>query len=176
MQGQANQPKVADKVSVQERLTVTISGVDKMSPENLLQAVTRVVDVAKDAGVAMGPGPMGVLQMQLGGGKPASLATFKLTSTDALRAEAYAAALKQARAKAEQLAALAGVELGDIVSVRESLPVTQEDNNSGGGGMGTYFSLLAGAAGKQPEFTAAEFQNIPVSVTLSVQFAIAAKK
>ena len=55
--GQANQPKVADKVAVQERLTVTLSGINTMSADNLLQSVTRILDVAKDAGVSHRSGP-----------------------------------------------------------------------------------------------------------------------
>ena len=52
--GQANQPKVADKVAVQERLTVTLSGVNTMSADDTLQSMTRIIDVVKDAGVVIG--------------------------------------------------------------------------------------------------------------------------
>jgi uncharacterized protein YggE len=172
--GQANQPKVADKVAVQERLTVTLSGISTMSADDLLKSVTRIVDVVKDAGVVIGPGPKSMIEMQLGGAKPGTLATFKLSNTDLLRQQAYEAALKQARAKAERLAQLAGVELGDIVSIRETASVSKDDNN--GNGIAAYFALIGGASSSRPEFTSAGLQNIPVAVTLSVQFDIVKKK
>lgn len=172
LQGQANQPKVADKVAVQERVTVTLSGINTMSPDDLLMTVTRIVDVVKDAGATLGPGPKSVMEIQFSGGKPGSLATFKLSNPDALRQQAYEAALKQARAKAERLAQLAGVELGEIISIRETAPISK-DSNSGAAG---YLALFGAAASRPPEFTSAEFQNIPVAVSLSVQFDITHKK
>ncbi len=173
--GQANQPKIADKVAVQERLTVTLSGIDTMSADNILQSVTRILDVAKDAGGVIGSGPpKSMIEIQLSGAKPGPLATFKLSKTDLPRQQAYEAALKQARAKAERLAQLAGVELGDIVSIRETAPVSKGDTS--GGGMSAYLGLLGQASNKQPEYTSVELQNIPVTVSLSVQFGIVKKK
>lgn len=172
--GQANQPKLADKVAVQERLTVTLSGIDTLSADNILQSVTRILDVAKDAGGVIGPGPKSMIEIQLSGAKPAPLATFKLSKTDLPRQQAYEAALKQARAKAERLAQLAGVELGDIVSIRETAPVSKGDTS--GGGMSAYLGLLGQASNNQPEYTSVELQSIPVTVSLSVQFAIVKKK
>lgn len=173
LQGQANQPKVADKVAIQERVTVTLSGINTMSPEDLLAAVTRIVDVVKDAGAVIGPGPKSMMEIQLSGSKPGNLATFKLSNPEVLRQQAYEAAVKQARAKAERLAQLAGVELGDIVSIRETAPLSKDDNS---GGAAAYLALFGAAASRAPEFTSGELQNIPVTVNLSVQFDIAKKK
>ncbi len=170
---QANQPQVGAKVGVQEQLTITLSGVDTMSADNLLQAVTRVVDVAKDAGVTIGPGPKSMIEVQFSGGKPGSLATFKLSQTDTLRQQAYEAALKQARAKAERLAELAGLELGDIVSIRETVPSAKDDN---GGGFAAYIAMFSGMSSSHPEYTSTELKNIPVAVSLTVQFDVVKKK
>jgi uncharacterized protein YggE len=172
LQGQANQAKVADKVTVQERVTVTLSGINAMSADDLLMAVTRIVDVVKDAGAVIGPGPKSMMEIQFSGGKPGSLATFKLSNPDALRQQAYEAALKQARAKAERLAQLAGVELGDIVSIRETATISKDSNS----GMAGYLALFGAASSRPPEFTSSELQEIPVTVSLSVQFNIAKKK
>jgi uncharacterized protein YggE len=172
--GQANQPKVADKVAVQERLTVTLSDIKATSADNLMQSVMRIVDAAKDAGVIIGPGAKSMIEMQINGAKPGALATFKLSNTDLLRQQAYEAALKQARAKAERLAQLAGVALGDIISIRETAATSKDDNN--GGGMGAYFALMGRASNNQPEYSSTELQNIPVKVSLNVQFEIVKKK
>jgi hypothetical protein len=173
MPGQADKPKGADKVAVQERLTVSLSGIDTMDADELLGSMIRIVDVTKDVGLVIGPGPKNMIEMQLGQGKPATLATFKLSNTDTLRQEAYAAAMKQARARAERLAQLAGVQLGDIVSIEEGTPVSKGDNS---GGMSAYFAMLGMAKGEQSEYTSTELQSIPVTVSLSVQFSIVKKK
>lgn len=178
LQGQANQPKAADKVAVQEHLTITLSGIDSMSADELLQSLTRIVDAVKDAGVSVGPtSPQSVFQVQFTGGKPGTLATFKLTNVEALRQQAYEAALKQARAKAERLAQLAGVQLGDIASIRETVPVAKDDdNNNNSGGIAAFYAAMFGASSGSPaEYTSAELQKIPVTVSLSVQFEIAGK-
>ncbi len=168
LQGQA-QPPTADKLAVQEQLTVTLSGIDKVNPEELLQTVTRIIDVAKDAGVVMGTGtPKSIIEIQLRGSKPAALATFKLSNPDALRQKAYAAALEQARAKAGRLAELAGLKLGEIVSIRETAAAAQDDKS----GMGAYFAMFGMGASSAPQYTSPDFKSIPVSVNLSVQFAI----
>jgi uncharacterized protein YggE len=172
--GQANQPKIGDKVAVQERLTITLSGIDTTGADNILQSVTRILDVAKDAGGAFGSGPKSMIEIQLSGAKPGPLATFKLSKTDLPRQQAYEAALKQARAKAGRLAQLAGVELGDVVSIRETAPVPKGD--TGGGPMAAYLALIGGSSNHKPEYTSAELQSIPVSVSLSVQFDIVKKK
>jgi uncharacterized protein YggE len=172
--GQANKPKVTDKVAVQERLTMTLSGINTMSAEELLQSLIRIIDVTKDAGLAIGPGPQGMIAIQLTGAKPASLATFKLSDTDSLRPKAYQAAIQQARAKAGRLAQLAGVQLGDVISIQEPEPALKSDNSSGGG-LSAYFALLGMASNKEPDYTSTEFQTIPVTVTLNVQFDIVKK-
>jgi uncharacterized protein YggE len=174
LQGGGDQQKAADKVAFQEHLTVTLSGVDAMSPDDVLQSVTRLIDVAKDAGVTIGPGPRSMMEIQFAGGKPTALARFKLTKPEGPRQQAYQAALEQARAKAQGLAKLAGVELGEVVSIRETVPVAKDDGS--GGGLASYVALFAGAASAQPEYTATELRKIPVSVSLSVQFAIGGKK
>ena len=69
--GRANQPKVADKVAVQERLTVSLSGINTMDADKLLESVIRIIDVIKDAGLVIGPGPQSMIEMQLSRGKPA---------------------------------------------------------------------------------------------------------
>ena len=137
--------------------------------------MTRILDVAKDAGGVIGSGPpKSIIEIQLSGAKPGPLATFKLSKTDVFRQQAYESALKQARAKAERLAQLAGVELGGIVAIRETAPVSKGDNS--GGGMAAYFALIGGAPNNQREYTSVELHSIPVTVNLSVQFDIVKTK
>jgi len=66
--------------------------------------------------------------------------TFTISETESLESEARAKAMQDARARAEELAALAGVSLGRIVSVSENvtgipvLPVAVEKAAGMGGG------------------------------------------
>ena len=137
--------------------------------------MTRILDVAKDAGGVIGSGgPKSIMEIQFSGAKPAPLATFKLSKTDSLRQQAYEAALKQARAKAERLAEAAGVELGGILSIRESVATSKGDTS--GGPMAGYLALFGGASSTKPEYTSTELHKIPVTVSLSVQFDIVKKK
>jgi len=167
IQGQGDQPKAGDKVAVQERLKITLGAVDKREPEKLLEELTRVVDAAKDAGVTIGSGPQGMMAIQLSGGKPAPLATFKLSNTDALREKAYQAAIDDARARAGRLAEMAGGRLGEVISIQEAVTPA----SSSGGEMNAYLALLGQAAGQSKD-TSPELTPIPVSVTLTVQFAL----
>ena len=43
------------RLQVSEPLKITITGVDKMSTEDLLATLVRIVDAGKDAGIAIGP-------------------------------------------------------------------------------------------------------------------------
>lgn len=169
MQAGQNQPKVPDKVAVQEQLSITLSGVAAMQPDDVLRAVTRIVDATKDAGLAIGPAPRSMIEIQFSGAKPSSFLTFKLADIEKLRGDAYQAAIKEARAKAEHVAKLAGVSLGEIVSIEESAPVAKGKDD---GGMSAYMALLGAAARTQAEGTSTELEKIPVTVSLKVQFAI----
>ncbi|REK07889.1 MAG: DUF541 domain-containing protein [Planctomycetota bacterium] len=173
--GQVDETKMPNSVGFQEELTVTLSGVDKMQAEDLLRSLTLIIDAAKDAGVNLSASPISMIQAQFQGAKPTSLATYRLSQPDAAKQQAYEAALASARAKAERLAQLAGLKLGDIVSIRETAPGAQGDDDNGGM-MGAYLTLMTGAAGKEKtEYTSGEFKKIPVAASLSVQFDIVKK-
>jgi len=170
---QNDQPKLADKVSVQEKLAIKLAGVDTMSADDLLKAIMRIVDVAKDTGLAIGPGPKGMIEMQINGETPSALATFKLSDPEPLRKKAYAAALKQARGSAEQLAQLAGVRLGEIVSIHETALASKEAK--GDDVSGIYAAIFGRATGASTDYSATQLEMIPVRVTLRVRFAIGQK-
>jgi uncharacterized protein YggE len=171
MQGQEEDAGAVPKVSVEESITVRIAGIDTMPAEKVVATLTQIVDAAKDAGVVLGPGPLSMMQVQFTGGRPSSLATFRLSKGDELRAKAYDAALKQARAKAEGLAKLSGVKLGEIVAIRE-MPATP-DADDGQSGMAAYLAIFGAQVTKAAVDSSTQFKPIPVSVRLNVQFAIA---
>ena len=112
------------RVQVTEPLRLVIKGVDKMNDEDLMNTVLKVIDAGRDAGLTVGgPMPQNYYQMQMmmQQGNAPGMASFKISDPAALREEAYAKAIENARSKAERLARLAGVKLGRVRSVQDSV-------------------------------------------------------
>jgi uncharacterized protein YggE len=168
MRGQTPDPSAA-KIRVSERLKITLSGVDAMDGEALSEAITNMIDAGKDSGVTLGSAVISMIEMQLRGNKPQPLAVFRLSDPGAARDRAYEAAMEDARANAQRLADLAGVELGKVVSVEQTQAPTDE-----GGGRTAMIAMMYGMSGeaedKQP--SSDSFTAIPVSVNLRVRFEI----
>ena len=167
MRGQA-MPTVAAKVSVIERLTITLKGVDTTDEKELLSTIVKVIDAGKDAGLNMSPPPMNVLQAQMTAGQPASLAVFKLVNTTSLQQEALDAAMKDAFTNAGKLAKIAGVELGAVTDVSEG-PVADDKNPQA-----AYLRMFMPAMGGKDEsiFTSPTLSDIPISASVNVTFDI----
>jgi uncharacterized protein len=164
------------KVSVGEQLRLVIKDADKMDQAALMDTMLKVLDTAKDAGLSIGDGavktqsynPFYYYYGGMNQGDPSALIKFKVTDTAALRDEAYKQAMDNAKSKAQHLADLAGVKIGRILSVRDSSPQV----------------LAAAAAAQMPqmapqtarddasELTSSVFADIPLTVSLSVQFEI----
>jgi uncharacterized protein YggE len=147
-------PAGKQRVTVAEQMKLVITGLDKLKDEEVMDTILRVLDTARDAGLQIGPStPRTAYQMRVfyqnngEDSKAANLVVFKLPDPDALREQAYKAAMADARKKAERLASLAGVTLGKVITVK--------------GGPG------------EAELTSNVFKEIPVKVSLTVQFEIA---
>lgn len=119
-QGQAA-PKA--QMSVAREVTVILTGIGKSSEEELLEALGKILDSAKDAGAtpptAEGNMMGNVMRAMLAGGGGNSAVTYVVNNPSALRKAAYKSAFDQAKARATELAALAGKELGDVVTIKE---------------------------------------------------------
>ena len=174
MQGNAA-PAGKSRVTVNEQLKIVLSGVEKLSDEELMDTVLKVLDTGRDAGLQIGaPTPRNYYEMQMlanrGGAATTGLVSFKLTNPDALREQAYKQAMADARKKAERLASLAGVKLGRIVSVKDAVAV-------GGGGSNPQQAMMMAMYGVSPqesaELTSGVYKEIEVRVNLAVQFEIA---
>jgi uncharacterized protein YggE len=81
-----------------------------------------------------------------------------------LRAQAYTAAIKDAREQAERLANLSGVKLGRVTSVREG-PAQQNTTN-----VMYYYGQPANNDSEQ--YTTTKLEDIAVKIILQVEFAI----
>jgi uncharacterized protein YggE len=166
-------PAGKSRVTVNEQLKLTLSGLDKLKDEELMDTVLKVLDTGRDAGLQIGrPNPRNYYEMQMmynSGQASGGLVAFKLTDPDSLREQAYKQAMEDARKKAERLAALAGVKLGRITSVKEAVQV-----NSGNPQQAAMMAMYGIVAPQEaPELTSPVFKEISVKVSLAVQFEIA---
>jgi uncharacterized protein YggE len=111
---------IKNKVQVAEKLKITITGIDQMPPEKVQAMVVKVLDAARQSGLQIGPPPpTNYYQYQQFGNGNDSLITYKVADPAAARADAYKAAVADAKSKADQLATLSGGKLGKVVSVSE---------------------------------------------------------
>lgn len=156
-------------VVIIEQLKLVIKDADRMEPEKLMDAILRVVDTARDAGLMMG-GPMRgdyyEMQAMAQTGVGPSIMSFTIPDPEQLRQQAYKQAVDDARAQAKRLADLAGVKLGRILAIRDL----------GGQAVNpqvpyvVYPGMTPGVSTK--ELSSAMFGEIPVKANLLVQFDI----
>jgi uncharacterized protein YggE len=148
------------RVSVGEKLRIIVKGTDKMDAQALMDATLKVLDTAKDSGLVVGdPSANTMYAYQTGQAQPIGLATFKLGDPDSVRQQAYKSAVDDAKAKARKLADMAGVKLGPIASIEETVAPMDVNPQSGGS--------------HGDEFTSKNFGDIAVNVRLTVRFDIA---
>ena len=170
MQGRAaNMGK--PKVQASESLKIVLKGVDKLATDALMDTVMKVIDTGRDAGLQIGPPtPMNYYQyqMMMQQGQGQGMLQFKIGDPAEQREKAYKEAMDDAKKKAQRLADLAGIKLGKIVSVQDSVPVKNENANVA---MYAYYNG-AGMQTDPSDLTSQMLTDIPLKVTLTVQFEI----
>jgi uncharacterized protein YggE len=152
------------KLQVSEPLKITIEGVDRLSTEDLLAMLVRIVDAGKDAGIVIGP-QFDVNQYYYSGrmNQNQGLAKFRMADVKELRAQAYTSAIKDAREQAERLAKLSGVQLGRVTSVREG-PIQNTTN--------VMYYYGQPSKDDSDSYTTTKLEDITVKIVLQVEFAI----
>ena len=178
--GQAFNPYMMDmpparkgKVEVQltRKLVVNCTGIRDLDEEALLQLVARLLDVAQDAGAKVGSQNDSTPYYYRYGANNSPLVRFILDDFDPPMEKAYQAAVADARARANRLAKMSGVELGPIAGVREILvPGEKAQSNSM---PYYYFDNSSSNDDEMPrkQLVSSKFQEIPVKVELQVRFA-----
>jgi uncharacterized protein YggE len=181
MAGNQAQP-TKSQVQISRGLHVTLANIEKLSEQDLMEHIGKIVDTAKDAGAQSGTSTSNLLAriygaMAAGTGNP--VATFVVPNPEAAREKAYQLAFQQAQARAERLAALAGAKLGRVLSIEE------EPLAAAGSPQNAQMQMLAaiyGAGGEaeKPDpassrIASEKYEEIPVRVTLRVRFEIESK-
>jgi uncharacterized protein YggE len=163
--GQPNQ-RSKTEVQLSRKLVVTCSKVREMDEDALLQMVAKLLDAAQDAGGKVGPqSQFNPYYYNSYDRLNTSLVRYVLEDFDAVQEQAYEAAIADAKARAQRLAKLSGVELGPIAAVRELVtPGQQDPNRYQGPGMGD--------EPPRKRLESQKYQEIPVRVELLVRFEI----
>ena len=165
------QPDVVSKLAVSEVLEIRLGSISEMDNETLLKTVSSIMDACEDAGLEVGPTSQDRYQMQMRGGISPMLATFRLSSIEAVENDAYEKAMKDAMAEGQRLARLAGVKLGDVISVRGELAANPEWRHPNRQYRSRGYSRSYNP-GSRSEYRSESFDGIPVTATLHVQFEI----
>ena len=163
--GMQSNSRAKVEVQLSRKLVVRAGEIRQMDEEKVLQQVSRLLDVAQDAGAKVGPqnNMNSYYYYRFGMENPSNgLVRFVLDDFDKLEEEAYDKAIADARTRAERLARLSRVELGPIVAVREvSVPVDKNPDVDG--------------ETPKKRLEASKFQEIPIRVELLVRFEVHAK-
>ncbi|MEZ6057094.1 MAG: SIMPL domain-containing protein [Planctomycetaceae bacterium] len=172
MFGNGNAALGVQQLAVSEPIRIRIAGIDKLSTEELIGLLVRVVDAGKDAGINVGGKSPSMMEMQLGITGEKSIATFTLGDVDALEKSASQAAIADARKRAETLSELSGIKLGNIVGIRAVTP--KEDNDSQDSMQG-YYAMIYGIMNserKKEGYSSSELRPISVKAAFQVDFEI----
>jgi len=160
------------KVRAMENLKITISEADKSTNDALMDVIMKLIDAGRDAGLQIGsamPSNWYQYQMEMNhGGGNQDIPQFKVTDVAAHRDEAYKKAMDDAKSKAQHLADLAGVKLGRIISIHAST------GKNGNANRPIYPWMYNGGdePAEQEDLTSGTLEEIPLKVTLSVQYEI----
>jgi uncharacterized protein YggE len=160
------------KVQTSESLKITIKSIDANATDKLMDTVMKVIDTGRDAGLQIGPPvPTNYYQMQqmMNSGQGQTMLQFKIGDPSAQKDKAYKMAMDDAKAKAQRLAELAGVKLGKIISVQDSVPVKSDNSNM----MAMMYGYGGGVQTDPSDLTSQMLADISLKVTLTVQFEIA---
>lgn len=116
---------------ISQSVTLTVSGIDAMEQEAVIDLVVKLMAGVKEAGVKMGSmDPEAMMMMQMGmGGASGGSAMFKVSDPQAANKAATKDAVEKARADAAYLAELAGGKLGKVVRIADAgAPASDDDS------------------------------------------------
>ena len=150
---------------------VSLTGIDRMTEDQVTEALGKILDVLKDSGAALDTSGGNPLAAMMGGQQSSTpVVHFIVDDFSTARDHAFEVAFKNARGRAERWAKTAGVELGPLVSMEEVAESSEEKSPQDF--MSTMYGLRKPATVKDFRLVANQFSDIPVQVTLKVRFAL----
>jgi uncharacterized protein len=171
MMANGNQPAAKAEVGIAKSLRLSISGLDKLSEEEIVSLVAKLLDTAKDAGVTAGSDSNSAMMARLGMSVPNSMVTFVADDATEARAKASAAAFQEAKKNASRLAGLAGVVLGPVLSMEELNAGSTKGKSLQEQMLSAVYGIGSSEA-EDPRLAASALVELPVKVTVRVRFGI----
>ena len=158
------------KIEISSALQLRLSGIRDLTAEQVMETVGKLLDTAKDSGAAVGP-TQTEMQMAWRYGQQANstLVRFIVRDLSKLREEAYENAVRDARTRAQRLAKLNGIKLGEVLSVQE-MQVSGDDQPVVTTPWGQ--QMPSSKKTREPEISSEQFAEIPFRVKLLVRFTI----
>ena len=157
-------------LQISQTITLTVTGVDKMEEQAVVDLVVKLLAGVKEAGVEMGSmdaEAMMMMQMGMGGGGGSS-AVFKISDPDAAHKAATKDAVEKARKDAAYLAELAGGKLGKVVGISDGgAPAGGDDAATNPYAM--IFGMMAGDGASEP-YSTESLDEVLVGRSLIVSF------
>jgi len=169
-QGMAVNNTQTQQLSVSESIKLRITGIDKLSTQELLETIVKIVDSGKDAGVVIGNNTQSIPGVYNASQAKNTMATFKVTNVQKLKEEAFQKAIADAKAQAEKLARLTGVQLGKVISVNGGSDTSGNSNRVLNPYTGRLMPTASGI--KSNEQASALLKAIPISVAVRVTYSI----
>jgi uncharacterized protein YggE len=160
------------EVVISKSLELTISGIDKLSEDELVAVVARLVDGVRDAGLSTANA--NVNNPNQGDNQSPFMVMFVADNLAAAQKKATEAAFQNAKEKANHIAEMTGAKLGSATAVEDmsasdssSTYVTESENN------GVIQRYYAGAsASDDPNMKSSTLVELPVRSNLRVRFAL----
>lgn len=159
---------------ISQSVTLTVSGIDKMEQQAVIDLVVKLLAGVKEAGVKMSsadPEAMMMIQMGMGGGDAGS-AVFKVSDPKAAYKAATKQAVEKAREDAAYLAELAGGKLGPVINISDGTAPGGD-----GGSLNPYMMMWGGMMGEDAAdpYASTTLDEITVARALSVSFRLIAE-
>ncbi len=171
-------PSRKSKIAITRSLRLALSGVDKLSEEELTTTIGKLLDAAKDAGATIGAEAENAVLMRMMGqtGSPTPVVTFVVEDVQQAREAAYQQAFDQAKSRAVRLARLADARLGAVEAIEEAPEATGGKNESVQARMiSAIYGISSKSGEEETRLTADQLVAIPVRVTLKVRFSLNGK-
>ena len=170
-QGMAATASANRPLNVSEPLSIRIDGIDKLTNDEIMETLVKILDAGKDAGITLGAKAGQPAYNPYTGGYNTSgtaLARFRLSDVEGSRQKAFEDAMKNATRQGERLAKLAGLKLGKVRSINESAATTSQAQQ-----INPYYAFMTQDADKEAElFTSSSLQEITVSAVIDVEFEV----
>jgi uncharacterized protein len=159
---------IKQEVGISKSWKLAISGIDKLSEEEVIALTAKLLDAVKDAGLAVfSPNNNGENEPD-GQPLPSAVVLFVADNIAIARKQATAQAFQHAQEKAQHIAELTGGQLGSANAVEESSDTDTNDTvNAAPGNL-----PISSDNSAEPRASAFALAELPVRVNLRVRFAL----